>query len=75
MRVVSAVMHDAQRREVITRVPTTSLPKGWSTVIRNPKRIKDVFHWWREVDRIDDLYSKSALMRSARRRWVTLRAT
>lgn len=61
MRVVSAVMHDAQRREVITRVPTTSLPKGWSTVIRNPKRIKDVFHWWREVDRIDDLYPKSAL--------------
>lgn len=60
MRITSAVMRDAQRRGIIEKVPTSSLPRGWSTPKRNPKRIKDVFHWWREVDRLD-LYPKSAL--------------
>lgn len=60
MRIASAVFHDAQRRGVIDKVPTTSLPRGWSTPKRNPKRIKDVFHWWRAVDQLD-LYPKSAL--------------
>lgn len=61
MRIFSAVMHDAHRRKVIASVPTSSLPRGWSTVVRNPKRIGDVWNWWRLVDQIDNLHVKSAL--------------
>ena len=60
MRTVSAVMHDAKKRKIIDSVPTSILPRGWSTVIRNPKRIPDIREWWRQVDNLP-MYPKSAL--------------
>lgn len=60
MRIASAVLHDAKRRKVVDDVPTSILPRGWSTVTRRKTRIDDIRKWWVQVDKLT-MYPKSAL--------------
>lgn len=61
VRHFAAVMNHAVKMEIIERAPMGKLPSGSFTSERNPTRISDVWHWWREVDRINDLVPKSIL--------------
>ena len=64
MRVVSAVMHDAKKRKIVREVQTTdSLPRGWSSIVRNPQRIKDLAVWWEKVDGLDNMPAVKTVLR------------